>query len=55
MTKEAMYDYLVECVCSEDFVSGAIAIGGYNTDTLQYVLYYHTGYSDFESYMEDMQ
>lgn len=54
MTKEVMYDFLLENVCSADFLSGAIAIGGYNSDTLEYVLFYHTGYRNFFQYQEEI-
>lgn len=53
MTKDERYDFLINNeIYTEDFLSGAIAIGSYNTDTLNSVLYYSTGYRDFDQYIE---
>lgn len=53
MNANEMYDFLrANEICTPDFLSGALAIGGFNTETLECVLYYHTGYRNFGQYIE---
>lgn len=52
-TVDLMKQYLKEEVCSEEFIDGAVCIGGYNKDTMEDILYYHTGYSDFDDWYAD--
>ena len=39
---------------TEDFLQGAIAIGGYNEETMNGACYYLTGYTTIDSYYEEM-
>lgn len=39
---------------TEDFLSGAIAIGGYNEETMNGACYYLTGYTTIDSYCEEI-
>ncbi len=44
-----IYDFiLVNELCTEDELSMAVDVGGYNTETLNYVIYRQTGYHDIE-------
>lgn len=53
MKVHEMYDFLLDNdICNESFLNGAIMMGGFCEDTLKCVLYYHTGYRDFEQYIE---
>lgn len=49
---DEMHDILVEIV-DRSYVQGAIAIGGYNKETLERALEYQTGYSSFEQFIEE--
>lgn len=46
------YDFLEEIGVDEQFINGAIAVGGYNEETLNRVLEYTTGYHSMEQYIE---
>lgn len=48
MTEDMMFEELMDMGISEDFIRGAICMGGYNEDTMLRVLFYHTGYRTFE-------
>lgn len=39
---------------TEDFLQGAIAIGGYNEETMNGACYYLTGYTTIDSYCEEI-
>lgn len=52
--KNKMYDYLInELGVSEDVVKYATSIHGWNEEELKNVLYYATGYHDFDQLEED--
>lgn len=56
MTCEEMFDFLVECgITTEAFVNGAVCVGGWNEETFERVLFYHTGYRSFEQVIEEME
>lgn len=40
-------------IATDDFISGAICMGGYNSETAEQILYYHTGWRTFESWYYD--
>ena len=40
-------------ICTEEFLDGAICVGGLNRETMERVLFYHTGYRDFPTFVED--
>ena len=40
-------------ICTEDFLDGAICVGGLNRETMERVLLYHTGYRDFTMFVEN--
>jgi hypothetical protein len=42
-------------ICSEEYINGAICVGGMIPQTFERVLEYHTGYNSFELYLEDME
>lgn len=47
--------FLTEYVeVTEDFLQGAIAIGGYNEETMNGACYYFTGYTTIDSYCEEI-
>lgn len=51
---DEFYDFLIENgICSNDFISGAVCVGGYTMKTLERVLEYNTGYRTFESYIQN--
>ncbi len=48
-----LYDFLVDnLIATEDELSLITSINGYSVDTLNDVLYYRTGYRDYEQYLE---
>ena len=54
MTTEQKYDYLINNnICTEDEALLVTGIAGYNDETLEDILYYRTGYRDFEAYDEE--
>lgn len=56
MTVEEMYDYLMDVVgVEEQTLSVACSLCGYNTDTMNRVLYALTGYNSVEQYREEME
>lgn len=53
LTVEEMYDFLKEyCGASEEFLSGAIAIGGFTKETMNNVAYYKGGYQTVEDWLD---
>ena len=53
LTTEEMEQFLIDYgICSEDFLDGAICVGGVNRETFERVLFYHTGYRDFPTFIE---
>lgn len=51
---EEMESILLDyAICTEDFLDGAICVGGFNRETMQRVLEYHTGYKNFTRFIED--
>lgn len=42
-------------ICTEEYLHGAICVGGMIPQTFERVLEYHTGYNSFELYLEDME
>lgn len=56
MTTDQKYEYLINNdICTEDEVELVTAIAGYNDEVLENILYYRTGYNDFETYDEENQ
>lgn len=54
MTTDQKYDYLINNnICTEDEILLVTGIAGYNDETLKDILYYRTGYRDFEEYDEE--
>lgn len=55
MTFDEMYDTLMDyCGIDEEALDLAFAIGGRNEETAQNILYYYTGYNDFEVYRNEI-
>lgn len=52
MTTEQMWDKLIELGVSEQSLQIVSAINGYNTQTMEDVLYAHTAYRNFDQ-LED--
>ena len=53
MTVNEMYDFLKDCCgVSEEFLSGAIAIGGFTKETMNSVAYYQSGYQTVEDWLD---
>ena len=51
-TVDEMYDILTNCCgVSEEFISGAIAIGGFTKETMDKVAYYKSGYQTVEDWL----
>lgn len=42
-------------ICSEEYVNGAICVGGMIPQTFERVLEYRHGYNSFELFLEDME
>ena len=54
-TTSEMYDILVNrCGVSEEFISGAIAVGGFTKETMNSVAYYKAGYQTVEDWFNDI-
>ena len=48
-TVNEMYDILRDyCGVSEEFISGAVAVGGFTKETMDNVAYYKSGYKGVE-------
>lgn len=53
LTEEEMEQFLIDYgICTEEFLNGAICVGGFNHETLERVLFYNTGYRDFPQFIE---
>lgn len=53
LTVQDMEDLLLDLhICTEDFLDGAVCVGGYNRETMERVLEYYTAYRSFESFIE---
>jgi len=53
---DEMWDYLVEMgIATEDFIRGAVMIGGHNIETMEAVLFYHTGWQNFKGFIEELE
>ena len=51
-----MYDYLRDVVgVDEEALDLGFAIGGCTKETAEYILYYYTGWRDFDGHAKDMQ
>lgn len=51
-----MEDILIEYgICSEEFVDGAVCVGGWNEETMERVLFYKTGYRNFDQLLEELE
>lgn len=48
MTKDNMWDKLIELGISEDTIRCTLAVAGNSTETYEAILYWATGYQDFE-------
>lgn len=54
MTTDQKYEYLINNnICTEDEVQLVTAIAGYDDEVLENILYYRTGYNNFETYEEE--
>ena len=54
-TTNEMYDILINyCEVSEEFISGAIAVGGFTKETMDNVAYYKSGYQTVEDWFNDI-
>lgn len=51
MTKDVMYDILAT-ITSTDALDLAFGIKGYTEETAKAILFYLTGYNDFEQFLE---
>ena len=52
-TTSEMYDILVNrCGVSEEFISGAVAVGGFTKETMDSVAYYKSGYQTVEDWLD---
>ena len=52
-TVNEMYDILINyCGVSEEFISGAVAIGGFTKETMDNVAYYKAGYQTVEDWFD---
>ena len=55
ITAEDLYNALVEiCGVSEEFISGAVAVGGFTKETMNSVAYYKSGYQTVEDWVNDI-
>lgn len=52
MTKDNMYDMLA-MITSTDALDLAFGIKGYTEETAKAILFYLTGYNDFEQFLEE--
>lgn len=54
-TPDEMYDILRDyLLLPDESLELATAIGGFNTETLERILFYYTGYRTFDGYMEEV-
>ena len=56
MTVNDMYDFLLDYVTdNRDALDLTFSLNGMNEETAVSILYYYTGYRDFDQYREDME
>ena len=54
-TVNEMYDILRNyCEVYEEFISGAVAVGGFTKETMDNVAYYKSGYQTVEDWVDDI-
>ena len=54
MSLDEMQDFLInECGISEETIDCMVNINGYNKKTFEDILYWKTGYSDFDQLNDD--
>lgn len=55
-TVNEMYDILRDyCGVSEEFISGAVAVGGFTKETMNDVAYYKSGYRTVEDWVDAIE
>ena len=55
-TVNEMYDILRDyCGVSEEFISGAVAVGGFTKETMDNVAYYKSGYQTVEDWVDAIE
>lgn len=55
ITAEDLYNALIEvCGVSEEFISEAVAVGGFTKETMNDVAYYKSGYQTVEDWVDDI-
>lgn len=54
MTLEEKYDFLCEIGISKEALDLGFGIKGYSDNTAKEILYWATGYDDFEEYKKDI-
>lgn len=55
-TYEDCYDVLANVLCiDENALDLAFAIGGCNVETAKRILFYYTGFTSFEGYMNELE
>ena len=55
ITVEDLYNALVEiCGVSEEFINGAVAVGGFTKETMNTVAYYKSGYQTVDNWVNDI-
>ena len=53
LTVDEMYDILKDyCGVSEEFISGAVAVGGFTKETMDSVAYYKSGCQTVEDWLD---
>lgn len=51
-----MEDILIEYgICSEEFADGAICVGGWNVETMKRILFYKTGFRNFDQLLQELE
>ena len=56
MNTDTIWDAIIECgIATEEELELVTAINGYNSDTLNDVIYVRTGYRNIEQLLEDWQ
>ena len=55
MNFEEMYDCLIDYVgVDEDALDLAFSVGGCNEETAERILFYYTGWNNFDGYMDEL-
>lgn len=56
MNWKQAYDILADVLgVSKDALDLAFSVGGRNMDTAKFILYYYTGWKDFNEWLEDTE